>query len=105
MIAGRRPNLALMTPPQHGKFRAVSDFIAWLAGVNPDIKMFASYSDELGAHANTELQRAIKSDAFKSMFGRIVVGIDNWVKYVDQVDAVAPEYKQRFSIGRRYFTA
>jgi hypothetical protein len=74
-----------MTPPQHGKFRAVSDFIAWLAGVNPDI--------------------STPTPNCSAPSSRIVVGIDNWVKYVDQVDAVAAEYKQRFSIGRRYFTA
>jgi hypothetical protein len=38
LIEGKRPKLALMAPPQHGKSKAVSDFVAWLAGVNPDIK-------------------------------------------------------------------
>jgi hypothetical protein len=80
LIDGKRPKLALMAPPQHGKSKAVSDFIAWLAGVNPDLKViFASYSDELGARANVELQRAIKSDVFRGIFGRTVTGIDNWV--------------------------
>src|SRR6516162_7377724 len=36
LIDGKRPKLALMAPPQYGKSKAVSDFIAWLAGVNPD---------------------------------------------------------------------
>jgi hypothetical protein len=69
-----------MAPPQHGKSKAMSDFIAWLAGVNPDIKViFSSYSDELGARANVELQRAIKSKVFRGIFGRTVTGIDSWV--------------------------
>jgi hypothetical protein len=80
LLDGKRPKLALMTPPQHGKSKAVNDFVAWLAGVNPDLKViFSSYSDELGARANVELQRAIKSPAFKGIFGRTVVGFDNWV--------------------------
>ena len=32
LIAGKRTKLALMAPPQHGKSKAVNDFIAWLAG-------------------------------------------------------------------------
>jgi hypothetical protein len=80
LIDGKRPKLALMAPPQHGKSKAVSDFIAWLAGVNPDLKViFSSYSDELGARANVELQRAIRSEVFQGIFGRTVTGIDNWV--------------------------
>jgi hypothetical protein len=80
LIAGKRPKLALMAPPQHGKSKAVSDFVAWRAGVNPDLKViFSSYSDELGARANVELQRAIRSEAFKGIFGRAVTGFDSWV--------------------------
>ena len=48
-VAGRRPRLALMAPPQHGKSLTAVDFIAWISGKNPDIKtIFASYSAELG---------------------------------------------------------
>jgi hypothetical protein len=47
--SGRRPKLAPMAPPQHGKSSIATDFIAWVAGRNPDLKtIFASYSDELG---------------------------------------------------------
>jgi hypothetical protein len=78
--AGKRPKLALMAPPQHGKSKAVNDFTAWVAGVNPNIKViFTSYSDELGARANVELQRAIKSPMFSAIFGRTVIGLENWV--------------------------
>jgi hypothetical protein len=67
-------------PPQHGKSKAVNDFVAWCAGVNPDIKViFTSYSDELGNSANVELQRAIRSPLYKGIFGRTVIGLDNWV--------------------------
>ena len=78
--AGKRPKLALMAPPQHGKSKAVNDFTAWVAGVNPNIKViFTSYSDELGNRANVELQRAIKSPMFNAIFGRTVIGLENWV--------------------------
>jgi hypothetical protein len=51
--AGKRPKLALMTPPQHGKSWAVEDFIAWVAGKAPERKtIYASYSDDLGTHRN-----------------------------------------------------
>jgi predicted phage terminase large subunit-like protein len=68
-IAGKRPKLAIEAPPQHGKSWAVTDFIAWVAGNNPDKKtIFGSYSDELGVRTNTELQRIYSTDAFKGIF-------------------------------------
>jgi predicted phage terminase large subunit-like protein len=78
--AGRRPKLALMAPPQHGKSTAVLDFIAWTAGKNPDLKtIFASYSDELGATANRYLFRTIGSNpAFRKMFPDLRVGGAGW---------------------------
>jgi len=46
-VAGKRPKLAMMTPPQHGKSLAAEDFAAWEAGKNPSLKtIYASYSDE-----------------------------------------------------------
>ena len=54
LIAGRRPMLAIGSPPQHGKSWAATDLIAWVAGKNPDLKaIYASYSDELGTRAPT----------------------------------------------------
>src|SRR5580765_915453 len=42
--AGRRPKLAIMAPPQHGKSWTVTDYVAWVAGRNPSLKtIFASY--------------------------------------------------------------
>ena len=34
-VAGRRPRLALMAPPQHGKSLTAIDFIAWISGRIP----------------------------------------------------------------------
>src|SRR3954452_5053890 len=38
MQRGGRPKLAIMAPPQHGKSSAATDFIAWVAGGNPNVK-------------------------------------------------------------------
>lgn len=69
LVNDERPKLLLEAPPQHGKSRALTDFIAWVAGQNPDIKtMYASYSDDLGVRANTTLQRMIDD---RTKFGRV----------------------------------
>lgn len=77
--AGRRPKLALMAPPQHGKSWTAEDFVCWVAGRNPDLKtIFASYSEELGVRTNINLQRAMQTDRFKEVFGRTRVGEHGW---------------------------
>jgi hypothetical protein len=46
MVEGKRPKLAISSPPQHGKSWAATDFIAYVAGKQPDRKtIFGSYSD------------------------------------------------------------
>jgi hypothetical protein len=79
---GERPKLALMAPPQHGKTVQVTDFIAWVAGKEPDLKtIFASYSDELGADVNKALQRIMTSERYVSMFGvRLGESGSRWVR-------------------------
>jgi predicted phage terminase large subunit-like protein len=69
LVAGRRPYLVLSAPPQHGKSRQMIEFIAWLSGKNPDLKqMYASYSDELGTKANSELQRMYDNPRYQKVF-------------------------------------
>jgi predicted phage terminase large subunit-like protein len=69
IIAGKRPTLVMMTPPQHGKTTAAEDFIAWLAGKKPDWKtIYASYGDELGVQRNLNLQRTIQSPRYRDIF-------------------------------------
>jgi hypothetical protein len=66
LIAGKRPMLAIGSPPQHGKSWAATDLIAWVAGKNPDLKaIYASYSDELGTRTNVELQRMMQAPQYK----------------------------------------
>ncbi len=79
LTAGRRPKLALMAPPQHGKTSAILDFIAWIVGKHPELKtIFASYSDELGTAANRYLFRILTSDVFRKIFPGVEVGATGW---------------------------
>jgi predicted phage terminase large subunit-like protein len=69
MVAGTRPAMVIMAPPQHGKTEQVTDFIAWCAGQNPNWKtIFGSYSDELGIKVNLALQRLYDSPRYKTAF-------------------------------------
>ena len=79
---GERPKLALMAPPQHGKTEQVTDFIAWVAGKEPDLKtIFASYSDELSADVNKALRRIMTSERYVSIFGvRLGESGSRWVR-------------------------
>jgi predicted phage terminase large subunit-like protein len=79
LVAGKRPQLALMAPPQHGKSWAATDFIAWVAGKNPNLKtIFASYSDDLGMRTNLDLQRMFMSPAYRSTFPNTRIGVHGW---------------------------
>jgi hypothetical protein len=88
---GRRPKLALMAPPQHGKSTAVLDFIAWIAGKHPDLKIiFASYSDELGTTGNRFLFRTITTNyAFGKIVPNLRVGAAGWAANNNVVEFVA----------------
>jgi hypothetical protein len=79
LVAGKRPKLAIGAPPQHGKSWAATDFIAWVAGKNPDPStIFASYSDDLGTRTNLDLQRAFTTPQFRSSFPDTRVGEHGW---------------------------
>ena len=69
MQAGLRPKLVIQAPPQHGKSVQVVDFIAWLAGKNPDCRtIYTSFSERLGVRANLKLQRLYDSDLYADIF-------------------------------------
>jgi hypothetical protein len=73
--AGKRPKLAICTPPQHGKSTAAEDFIAWIAGRNQDYKtIYASYSEGLGVRTNLNLQRLFTSQRFREVLTDFQVG-------------------------------
>jgi predicted phage terminase large subunit-like protein len=69
MVAGKRPAMVIMAPPQHGKTEQITDFISWVAGLDPNLRtIFGSYSDELGVKVNLALQRIYDSERYKNVF-------------------------------------
>ena len=78
-LRGERPKLILMAPPQHGKTWTMTDFTAWVAGKNPDLKqIFVSYSDSLGTKVNADLQLLMTSPRWPFRKTRIIeVGDDS----------------------------
>jgi predicted phage terminase large subunit-like protein len=88
--AGKRPKLAIMLPAQHGKTWAAEDFIAWVAGKNPDLKtIYTSYSENLGTMRNHNPRRTIKSPTYRGIFRDTRIGEKGWqassglIEYVD----------------------
>lgn len=80
LCAGKRPKLALFTPPQHGKSRAVTEFLSWAAGKNPDIQaIYTSFSDRLGVRANLALQRLYDGPKFSKVFPGTKINTSNVV--------------------------
>jgi len=80
LIAGKRPKLAIGAPPQHGKSWAATDFMAWVAGRNPELKtIFASYSDDLGMRTNLDIQRMMLSPQYRHTFPGTRIGEQGWM--------------------------
>lgn len=78
--AGLRPKMFIMAPPQHGKSRAIQDFISWVAGQNPDCRtIFASFSSNLGTKTNRFLQRLYDTEKYHRVFPRTNIGSSNVV--------------------------
>lgn len=69
MQRGERPKLVIQAPPQHGKSVQIIDFIAWIAGKNPDYRtIYTSFSERLGIRANLRLQRIFDSEIYREVF-------------------------------------
>lgn len=67
--AGKRPILLIQSPPQHGKSWAITDFIAWISGKNPELRsIYATYSETLGKRCNLAQQRQIDSPKYAKIF-------------------------------------
>jgi predicted phage terminase large subunit-like protein len=85
-IAGKRPKMAIMAPPQHGKSLAAEDFVAWLAGKAPHLKtIYASHGIDLGVRCNLGLQRTMVSNNYQSVF-ETTIGIKGWQRSTDIVE-------------------
>lgn len=69
LVSGKKPKLILQAPPQHGKSEAITDFVAWLSGKNPDLRsIYASFSERLGVRANLKMQRIMSTKRYQSIF-------------------------------------
>lgn len=80
LMAGKRPKLVIQAPPQHGKSVQVVDFIAWLAGQNPDLRViYTSFSERLGVRANLKLQRLYDSSLYHDIFPQTRINGNNSV--------------------------
>jgi predicted phage terminase large subunit-like protein len=90
LIKGERPKLVLMAPPQHGKTEQVTDFLAWNAGKQPDLKtIFASYGDDLGIKVNRDLQRIMSSERYVAIFGhRLGESGSGWLRNANVLEYV-----------------
>lgn len=72
---GLRPKLVIEAPPQHGKSLIIIDFLAWLAGKNPDYRtIYTSFSERLGIRANLRLQRIYASKQYQKAFPETKLG-------------------------------
>ncbi len=66
---GMRPILIISCPPQHGKSWAIEDVIAWIAGLDPNLRqVYASFSEDLGIRCNAAVQRVLGSEKYGKIF-------------------------------------
>lgn len=85
LIEGLRPKLVIQAPPQHGKSIQIIDFVAWVAGHNPDFKtIYTSFSERLGVRANLRLQRIFDSTVYKRCFPETRINEKNTVSISGQ---------------------
>jgi hypothetical protein len=86
LIAGEKPRpLIVQAPPQHGKSELIIDLIAWVSGLDPNIRtIYTSFSERLGIRANLKLQRIYTSSMYKSIFEHTKI---KEIGVADSVDA------------------
>lgn len=78
LIAGKRPKLIIQAPPQHGKSEAVTDFVCWLAGKDPELRsIYASFSERLGVRANLKVQRTLNTPRYNKIFPNTALNSKN----------------------------
>lgn len=83
---GKKPILIIEAPPQHGKSRAVTEFLSWLFGKMPELAMiYASYSDRLGVRANRFLQKTLDSEKYQNIFPDVKLGTQRIATLADRV--------------------
>lgn len=71
---GENPTLILSAPPQHGKSSAVEDYICWVVGNDPSLRViFTSYSQALCHRTSRNLQGILTSGIFHRIFPTVRV--------------------------------
>ena len=74
-VAGKRPKMAICTPPQHGKSWTAVDFIGWVCGPQSRSQDDLRQLLRRPRHAHQQqIQRMLDSDLFKSVFPEIKLG-------------------------------
>jgi predicted phage terminase large subunit-like protein len=70
LVRGETKRLILTMPPRHGKSELVSRRLpAWILGKDPDAEIIAcSYSGDLAARMNRDVQRIIDDPAYAQLF-------------------------------------
>jgi predicted phage terminase large subunit-like protein len=70
LVRGENTRLILTMPPRHGKSELVSRRLpAWILGKDPDAEIIAcSYSADLAARMNRDVQRIIDSEEYARIF-------------------------------------
>lgn len=97
VTSGECKRLMIWAPPQHGKTELVSRrFPAYVLGKNPNKRIIAtSYSADLAARINRDVQRVIDDDLYRALFpetrlnrenARTVAG--NWLRNSDLFEVV-----------------
>jgi predicted phage terminase large subunit-like protein len=80
-IKGLRPIIIINTPPQHGKSIALTDFISWVTGLIPSVRIiYASASENLGIRCNISLQRIYDDKKFKDIFDNFNISKRNSIQ-------------------------
>lgn len=93
---GLRPILIISCPPQHGKTWGIEDLIAWIAGMNPNLRqVYSSFSDNLGIRCNAANQRVMSSEKYQKIFpetninGKNIVTLaNNYKKNSTQIEFI-----------------
>jgi predicted phage terminase large subunit-like protein len=75
--AGKRPQLVITAPPQHGKSSIINDLLAWIIGkeshINTPLKLiYAAFSDNLSSRANRRIQRIMSLPAYTLAFPNFI---------------------------------
>ncbi len=79
-LNGKRPVLIINTPPQHGKSWCVADFVTWLCGLDPSLRViYASFSERLGIRCNLSNQRTFDTQKYKNIFPEFLFSNKNVV--------------------------